>query len=230
MVFHLPAYAGFVQRLGRLAPALSVLLERLTHQFPHLDHHTYVLDSVPILLAQGPRRFKTKVARELAGPGYSPPRSSITMASHAIAWPKPVQAAYPSLQSLSMTSAQCHDLNAVPELPARQTSTSQIFADKAYQGADKILDNPIWYLPLKKPKGQKYVDAADKLLTTAIARVRQPIGSFFNWLQETTGIQIASKARSTNGLLAHVFGRLCAAFINWKAYRYLLRRIRSLWH
>jgi len=33
----------------------------------------------------------------------------------------------------------------------------------------------------------------------------------FNWLEEKTGIQRASKVRSYNGLLVHVFGRLAAA-------------------
>ena len=42
-------------------------------------------------------------------------------------------------------------------------------------------------------------------------RALPPIESLFNGLEEKTGIQRASKVRSYNGLLVHVFGRLAAA-------------------
>jgi hypothetical protein len=35
--------------------------------------------------------------------------------------------------------------------------------------------------------------------------------SLFNWVHEKTGVQIASKVRSYQGLIVHVFGRLAAA-------------------
>lgn len=35
--------------------------------------------------------------------------------------------------------------------------------------------------------------------------------AIYNWIQEKTGIEAASKVRSTQGLLVHVFGRLAAA-------------------
>jgi hypothetical protein len=37
--------------------------------------------------------------------------------------------------------------------------------------------------------------------------------SLFNWIEEKTGIQCASKVRSREGLLVHVFGRLTAAML-----------------
>ena len=67
------------------------------------------------------------------------------------------------------------------------------------------------FTPVKKEKGQKFLDAADQLLSTAISKIRQPIESLNNWIQEKTSIQIASKVRSSNGLLVHVFGRLATA-------------------
>lgn len=51
----------------------------------------------------------------------------------------------------------------------------------------------------------------EQLLSTSVSRVRQPIESFFNGIQEKTGIQVASKVRSYQGLMVHVFGRLAAA-------------------
>jgi hypothetical protein len=43
--------------------------------------------------------------------------------------------------------------------------------------------------------------------------VRQPIESLFNWIDEKTGIQEASKVRSVEGLMVHAFGRLAAAML-----------------
>jgi len=48
-------------------------------------------------------------------------------------------------------------------------------------------------------------------MSTSVSRVRQPIESLFNWIQEKTHIQVASKVRSSKGLIVHIFGRLAAA-------------------
>ena len=71
--------------------------------------------------------------------------------------------------------------------------------------------NLLMLTPINKARGQAYWDAADQLWSTAVSRVRQPIESLFNWIEQKTGIQRASKVRSSNGLLVHVFGRLAAA-------------------
>jgi hypothetical protein len=43
--------------------------------------------------------------------------------------------------------------------------------------------------------------------------MRQPIESLFNWIDEKTGIQRASKVRSYQGLLVHAFSRLAATML-----------------
>ncbi|MDM8569307.1 hypothetical protein QUF50_07350, partial [Thiotrichales bacterium HSG1] len=53
----------------------------------------------------------------------------------------------------------------------------------------------------KKKKGQKKLDFFDQLFSTSVSRVRQPIESLFNWIQEKTNIQMASKVRSAKKLL-----------------------------
>ncbi len=65
--------------------------------------------------------------------------------------------------------------------------------------------------PVKKEKGQKYLDADEQWLSTAVSRVRQPIETLFGWIEEKTGIENAGKVRSYSGLMVHVFGRLAAA-------------------
>lgn len=64
---------------------------------------------------------------------------------------------------------------------------------------------------VKRQRGQEPLDIADIWLSRAVSQVRQPVESMFNWIEEKTSIEIASKVRSYQGLLVHVFGRLEAA-------------------
>ena len=67
--------------------------------------------------------------------------------------------------------------------------------------------------PVKKKKGQKTLLLFQEAFFTLVSQMRQPIESLFNWIQEKTGIQIASQVRSTQGLLVHVFGKMIAAML-----------------
>lgn len=67
--------------------------------------------------------------------------------------------------------------------------------------------------PIKAVKGQSERErqsfrAYNDLFSTAVSKVRQPIESFFNRLNEKTTIQRAQKVRSTKGLLIHTMGKL----------------------
>ncbi len=98
--------------------------------------------------------------------------------------------------------------NLLPFLPKNLA-----YGDKAYNYLKPIaLEQEIDLLtPVKKNKGQLYLDVSDQWLSRAVSQVRQPIESLFNWINEKTGIEKASKVRSSSGLLVHVFGRLAAA-------------------
>jgi len=91
----------------------------------------------------------------------------------------------------------------------------ELYADKAYisEVLKLLLElREMWLrTPSKKEKGQETLRMFEKLWSTSVSRVRQPIESFFSWLEEKTGIQMASKVRSLNGLPVHVYGRLTAA-------------------
>jgi len=174
----LPSYAGFIQRLNHLTVALSLLVERLAQAFPDWDHHTALLDSMPIVLAQGPRRFQAKVAGELAGAGYCPSKKHFYhgLKLHCLAKANP--GALPVPHNLALTPANVLDLKALPEvLSTWQSNNLQIFADKAFHGASDLTQGLIWHIPPKKAKGEKHLDAADKHRSTAISRTRQPIES-----------------------------------------------------
>ncbi len=71
--------------------------------------------------------------------------------------------------------------------------------------------------PVKLVRGQSewertFNRAADGLFSTAVSRMRQSIESIFNWFIEKVDLQNASKVRSVQGLMVHLFGKLSAAF------------------
>jgi hypothetical protein len=74
------------------------------------------------------------------------------------------------------------------------------------------------YAPIKGIKGKsealKQRDSTYKtLFSKADSKIRQPIESFFNWINKKTQIQNASKVCSTKGLILHIFGKLTACFL-----------------
>ena len=96
--------------------------------------------------------------------------------------------------------------------------TETLYGDKAYLDGSlreqlSEQQNLESLTPLKKSKGQTCLSAAGKLFSEAVSRVRQPIESLFNWIDEKTGFQTASKVRSSEGLMVHTFGRFAAAML-----------------
>ena len=59
--------------------------------------------------------------------------------------------------------------------------------------------------------GRNGLNMFEKMDLAFVSKIRQPIESLFNWPNEKTGIQKASKVRSANDLMAHIFGRLAAS-------------------
>ena len=116
---------------------------------------------------------------------------------------------------LGLTPASAHDLTAfrhiVSQLHGGELCLDKAYADELLAQATKANQDLALLTPVKKAKGQAYLDAADQWWSTAVSRIRQPIESLFDWIEEKIGIQRASKVRSSNGLLVHVFGHLAAA-------------------
>jgi len=130
-------------------------------------------------------------------------------------------------EHIGISTASAHDLTPVRYLLPRLLDR-KLFADKAYCDKDlqellvrqsnTCLLTPIKLVKLVKGQSvweRQFIKAADDLWSTAVSKVRQPIESFFNWLIEKTDIQRASKVRSSNGLLIHVFGKVAAAIASW---------------
>ena len=177
-----------------------------------------LVDSLPIELCSHKR--KAKVARELSNKGYCATKQKhyYGIKLHVVA--SRVAGCLPIPTLMGITPASTHDLTALRPVLS-QLAGQAVFADKAY--ADGPLNEKLQeeqhtfiYTPVKLIKGQSLLErqrnrAADNLFSTAVSKVRQPIESFFNWINEKTQIQNASKVRSYHGLLVHVFGKIAAA-------------------
>ena len=210
----LPSYQLFNKRLCFLWDALREFSVMLVEFLPYeANVKTHLMDSMPIVVAKGVRSSRASVAGELCEKGYC---SSQKMYYYGVklhllgqkryqALPLPVLAQISPASENDLSCAKrflgaFHDLD--------------IYADKIYRHADwqeaLMRDNRIQiFTPIKLARGQKALDSADKLYSTAISRTRQAIESFFAWIQDKTNIQCASKVRSLQGLLSFVFARFC---------------------
>lgn len=207
----LPGYGAYVRRLNRLAEVFPALLEKLCPE-EELLTDIGLVDSQPVILAQQSRRFNAKVARqELANSGYCPTKKLYYhgVKIHAVSDHRP--GALPRPRYVGVTPAGMNDGPAL-ECVAPALGYRELYSDKAYEYLARNPALPFAILtPIKKAKDQEHLDSADRLYSTAVSRVRQPIESLFNWIQDKTGIECASKVRSFRGLLVHVFARLAAA-------------------
>lgn len=207
---HLPGYGAYVQRLNRMADCFPSLLERFC-ETGEAASFAGLADSMPVILARQGRRFNAKVAPELANSGYCPTKNLYYygVKIHLVGDRRP--GTLPSPRFIGLAPAGLNDGPAleqvIPALPYEE-----LYADKADEYLKRREELPFTVLtPVKKQPGQAHLDAADAWLSRAVSPVRQPVESIFNWIEEKTGIEIASKVRSYQGLLVHVFGRLAAA-------------------
>ena len=221
---NLPTYANFNTRLNFLESAvlafIPMLLQKMEDQgiVKNIQTHIALVDSLPIMLCSGKR--KGKVALELSDKSFCATKGLYYygVKLHALAFKVPK--GLPLLHFLSLTPASENDLTAIrPILP--HLAGCAIFADKAYCDAplnEQLLTQQDTYIytPVKLVKGEtqalrQFNKAADDLFSTAVSRVRQPIESLFNWWNEKTNLQNASKVRATKGLMLHVWGALATA-------------------
>lgn len=206
----LPSYPGFVQRLNKLDIVFAPLIEILCPNGPLL--RDWLIDSAPIILAQQGHSFKARVAPEYADKGYCASKKLHYYGVKLHILGQRQEGSIPFPDYIGITPASENDgkvlENLLPFLPKNLA-----YGDKAYNYLKPIaLEQEIDLLtPVKKNKGQLYLDVSDQWLSRAVSQVRQPIESLFNWINEKTGIEKASKVRSSSGLLVHVFGRLAAA-------------------
>jgi hypothetical protein len=212
----LPSYQTFCYRLNLLEQSFqSIGAELFSHlhtsQTPEFDH---LIDSFPVMLAQNGHAYFARVARDLADVGYCAAKKTYFhgVRLHVIAERR--FARLPNPSQIWLCEASHHDSTAAREQSLELPNTTLI-ADLAYPEAEFKLSlkeqNTRLFTGCKKPKG-KDLTKFQKCHNRLIAKFRQPIESLFNWINEKTHIQTASKVRSADALMLHCWGKLAVAF------------------
>ena len=220
----LPSYKAFDRRLNRLASVFPHLTASLITDADRIGIRLDVslIDSMPIITCSGKRAGK--VAPQLTDKGYCSTKKLHYFGAklHGMAFHRRGKLPMPEFFKLSKASE--HDLTAMHHILV-QLIDRKIYADKAYSKKElneflQKENGTFIYTPIKLIKGEaenirQFKHAADKQFSSAVSKVRQPIESLFNWLIEKTEIQRASKVRSRQGLIVHVFGKIAAAISLW---------------
>jgi hypothetical protein len=212
----LPSYQTFVLRLNRLEPTFqtfgAVLSGALTAPMtPELDH---MVDSLPVMLARHGHSYRARVGREVADIGFCAAKKTRFhgVRLHCIAQRR--MGRLPLPRQVWLCGASHHDSKAfIEQRPA--LPTTELFGDLAYPTPDIINhlqeQRSRLVAPIKKPKGKELTED-ESYYNRLVRSIRQPIESLFNWVEEKTGIQRASKVRSTDALMIHCWGKLAVAF------------------
>lgn len=214
---HLPSYQTYVDRLGRLGVVLMMLTERILSFGKCVDKSTKLVDSFPVVMARGRRGDRARVAPVLADKGHCASKNMYFYGVKVHIMANRRSGTMPLPEAIGISKASKHDLTVVRPLLKRLHSC-RIFGDKIY--ADRGLKEQLMqeqsvelHTPFKRKMKQAFLRADQQLFSELVSRVRQPIESLFNWIQEKTGIASASKVRSANGLIVHIFGKMAAAML-----------------
>ena len=221
----LPSYQTFNYRLNLLSEVFKVLSQRLIESFKPLDCdiNTSLVDSMPVITC-GSRNRTGKVATEITNKGYCSTKNKYYygLKLHTLAFRRKGTIPFP--ESMIVTPAQENDLTVFKQVWGENIHNRTIIGDKAYSdfeyfdGKKRQKQNIEILTPVKAIKGESEIEKQQKkafndLFSTAVSKIRQPIESFFNWLNEKTKIQEAQKVRATSGLIIHTMGKIAAAFI-----------------
>lgn len=212
----LPSYQTFVLRLNRLEPTFqtvgAVLSDALAVRgVPECDH---LVDSLPVMLARHGHSYGARVGREVADIGFCAAKKTRFhgVRLHCLAQRRTGRLPLPA--QVWLCAASHHDSKAfIGQQP--EIATTELFGDLAYPTPEIIShlreQQTRLIAPRKKPKGAE-LTKDEKYYNRLVRRIRQPIESLFSWMEEKTGIQRASKVRSTEALMIHCWGKLAVAF------------------
>ena len=219
---NLPSYVAYIQRLNKVSDIFPALIEEIQSENNVNPNAAMLIDSFPVIMAKQGRRFNAKVAPQIASSGYCSTKKLYFYGVKVHVAGRYHKGTLPEPEYIGMYGAADHDGKVFDQVRPEMKGEN-IFGDKAYKRPDetavaKEYDLSV-FTPIKKQKGQEYLDAADQWHSRAVSSVRQPIESFFGWLEEKTGIEIASKVRSYEGLMVHVFGKIAAALFYWNNLR-----------
>lgn len=218
----LPSYQKFNERLNTIVPGFIRLVGILA-EYLHLpewlngqQRMDAVIDSFPIILAKANRADKAKIAREIANKGNCPSKNlwyhGLKLHHLAICVPQTL----PVSIGMFLTKASEHDNTVFKQQMALEFANLRIFGDKAYHDeAEAVFLKEQCNIEMtpcnQRRSNQKHLRSDQKIHNTLVSKAKQSVESFFNWLETHTDIQIASKVRSTKGVLKHIYARIAAA-------------------
>ncbi len=211
----LPSYQAFNRRVNELLPAFELLIaQQLTSAGAQIEAGAdRLIDSMPVMLAVGTRANRARVASDIADTGFCATKQTYYrgVKLHLIAARRPHRLPLPERFALSRASQ--HDLAALRELNP-QLGSYALFADKAYADAvtkaDYARRGTHLVTPYKRRRNEPET-CIPTLLNRFVSSIRQPLEGLFGWLIQKTNLQNASRVRSTNGLLAHCYGKVAVA-------------------
>jgi hypothetical protein len=208
----MPSYQNYNRRINLLAESFQKLCSLLVSERvidPKIRSH--VQDSMPIVVASQKRSRSAKSAGEVCDKGYCASKNMYYYGVKLHVFGQLQYKTLPEIKIAQITPASEYDLNAAKEM-LFDIHDIDLFADKAFCSKawkeDLAARGVRLFTPIKLKKGQEKLGAWSKLYSAAVSGARQTIESLFNWIQQKTHIQSASKVRSSNGLFSFVFARL----------------------
>jgi Transposase DDE domain len=220
---NLPKYEGYLERLNSLNQYFiefsDYLLKNKVIENAEINlEKLIVIDSMPIIMAKNYRAHKCKTANDIASIGYC---SSKNLFYHGVKFHLLGKYQKETLATpfyLKVTAANIHDLTAIQK-DLYKFKNSIIIGDKAYSDKDtksmlKKIGTEI-HTPIKLSRSKKELDNNEILYSKIVSSFRQSIEIIFSWIDVKTGIQEASKVRSSKGLHVHVYGRFSAVLFEY---------------
>lgn len=218
----LNSYVAFNTRLNRLSDAIRALCGIVIKEFTpkECSQEFSLLDSMPIITCSGKR--SGKVAQELTDKSFCSTKNLWYYGVKLHALNLYNKGTLPHPECIVISKASENDLNVFKEnwatIHNRTFFGDKIYKDEAFFEHLCQENKSVMLTPIKGIKGKseelKQMDYAyENLFSKAVSTIRQPIESFFNWINVKTQIQNASIIRSTNGLMVHIFGKLTACFL-----------------
>jgi len=214
---HLPSYQAFSYRLNNLSADFALIFNSLLQAKLEKENFDFsddsVIDSFPVMLKRGKQAKSCQTAKQIADFGYCASKDiyywGVKLHNLAIRRLKRL----PLPATVFFSAASNHDLTAFKEQNP-PVPTKILFADKAYSDETLKLDlaarGVTLLTPYKKKKNEP-LQFNEPLWSKFVSSFKQPIESFFNWLNEKTDYQNASRVRSEKGLLVHCYGKLAFA-------------------
>lgn len=215
----LPTYEVYSRKLNKYYEALAYTFKILSKKYGEANQSFAIIDTAPIEVCQPQHSRNSKAAQPFVSKGYCPAKRKYYIGAklQAVAQARIQKLPFPV--EFSLASASFHDLTIAKEtLPYSDFENIDLYGDKAYIDNEfqiELFENKGINIitPIKKKKGQQHLTLSQQASNSIHSSMRQPIDSLFAWIDKKTGIQIASKVRSENGLFYHVCVKMLAALI-----------------